>query len=147
MDRVFAIHIGSQGFKSQWGTGLNDFCCPIDQDIRTQCALSWKIVVPEWRSVTAVSHTERRQWRPPYQTGKTVHVHANTLPHYQHDEDGCRALGMSGRGTIPLSHSGNVIIRIGLHTHIFSVKQWTTSPKSYFQINVPAFIKAPHFFL
>ena len=22
--------------------------------------------------------TERRRWRPPYQTGKTVHVHANT---------------------------------------------------------------------
>ena len=24
------------------------------------------------------SVTERRRWRPPYQTGKTVHVHANT---------------------------------------------------------------------
>ena len=25
------------------------------------------------------SVTERRLWRPPYQTGKTVHVHAKTL--------------------------------------------------------------------
>ena len=27
------------------------------------------------------SVTERRRWRPPYQTGKTVHVHAK---HYKH---------------------------------------------------------------
>ena len=33
----------------------NDFSDPLDQDIRTQCALSWKIVVSEWRSVIAVS--------------------------------------------------------------------------------------------
>ena len=25
------------------------------------------------------SVTERRRWRPPYQTSKTVHMHANTL--------------------------------------------------------------------
>ena len=31
------------------------------------------------------SVTERRRWRPPYQTGKTVHVHAK---HYKHNEDG-----------------------------------------------------------
>ena len=33
----------------------NDFSDPVDQDIRTQCALSWKIVVSEWRSVIVVS--------------------------------------------------------------------------------------------
>ena len=37
------------------GTCPNDFSDPIDQDIRTQGALSWKIVVSEWRSVNAVS--------------------------------------------------------------------------------------------
>ena len=140
MDRVFAIHIGSQGFESQWGTGLNDFCCPIDQDIRTQCALSWKIVVPEWGLVTAVSHTERRRWRPPYQTGKTLHVHANTLPHYHHDEDGCRALGVSGRGSI-ITHTrsfcetmDNVPQELFSNKcpSLFSLKQWTKSPKSCF---------------
>ena len=30
------------------------------------------------------SVTERPRWRPPYQTGKTVHVHAK---HYKHNED------------------------------------------------------------
>ena len=32
------------------------------------------------------SVTERRRWRPPYQTGKTVHV---LTKHYKHNEDGC----------------------------------------------------------
>ena len=50
---------------------------------------------------------------PPYQTGKTVHVHAK---HYKH-EDGRTAPGVCGNGSVPLSHSGNVVIRIGIHTH------------------------------
>ena len=61
------------------------------------------------------SVTERRRWRPPYQTGKTVHVHAK---HYIHDEDGRTAPGVCGNGSVPLSHSGNVVTRIGIHTHI-----------------------------
>ena len=61
------------------------------------------------------SVTERRRWRPPYQTGKTVHVHAK---HYIHDEDGRTAPGVCGNGSVPLSHSGNVVRRIGIHTHI-----------------------------
>ena len=60
------------------------------------------------------SVTERRRWRPPYQTGKTVHVHAK---HYKHDEDGRTAPGVCGNGSVPLSHSGNVVTRIGTHTH------------------------------
>ena len=64
------------------------------------------------------SVTERRQWRLPYQTGKTVHVHANTL----HTYDGCTWLGVHGHGSVPLSLSGNVVTRIGLHTHtVYSV--------------------------
>ena len=51
--------------------------------------------------------------RPPYQTGKTVHVHAK---HYKH-EDGRTAPGVFGNGSVPLSHSGNVGSRIGIHTH------------------------------
>ena len=53
---------------------------PIDQDIRTQCALSRKKVDIRV-AVGDCSVTERRRWRPPYQTGKTVHVHAK---HYTH---------------------------------------------------------------
>ena len=67
------------------------------------------------------SVTERRRWRPPYQTGKTVHVHAK---HY--NEDGRTAPGVCGNGSVPLSHSGNVVTRIGTHTHEASsvTKYW-----------------------
>ena len=59
------------------------------------------------------SVTERRRWLPPFQTGKTVHVHAK---HYKHNEDGCTAPGVCGNGSVPLSHSGKVVMRIGIHT-------------------------------
>ena len=44
-----------EGLTPTGGTCPNDFSDPIDQNIRTQWALSWKIVVSEWRSVIAVS--------------------------------------------------------------------------------------------
>ena len=66
-------------------------------------------------AVGGCSVTERRRWRPPYQTGKTVHVHAK---HYKHNEDGGTAPGLCGSGSVPLSHSGNVVRRTGIHTHI-----------------------------
>ena len=47
--------------------------------------------------------------------GKTVHVHAK---HYKHNKDGRTAPGVCGNGSVPLSHSGNVVTRIGIHTHI-----------------------------
>ena len=58
--------------------------------------------------------TERRRWRLPYQTGKTVHVHAK---HYKHNEDGGTKPGVCGNVSVPLSHPGNVVTRIGIHTH------------------------------
>ena len=64
--------------------------------------------------------TERRRWRPPYQTGKTVHVHAK---HDKHNEDGRTAPGVCGNGSVPLSHSGNVVTSWNTHTF--------TSIKSY----------------
>ena len=60
------------------------------------------------------SVTERRRWRPPYQTGKTVHVDTK---HYKHNEDGRTAPGVCSNGSVPLSHSRNVVTRIGIHTH------------------------------
>ena len=65
-------------------------------------------------AVDDCSVTERQRWRPPYLTGKTVHVHAK---HYKHNEDGRTAPGVCGNGFVPLSHSGNVVTRIGIHTH------------------------------
>ena len=58
------------------------------------------------------SVTERRRWRPSYQTGKTVHVHAKRYKH----KDGRTARGVCGNGSVSLSHSGNVVTRIGIHT-------------------------------
>ena len=61
------------------------------------------------------SVTERGRWRPPYQTGKTVHVHAK---HYKHNEDGRTAPDVCGNDSVPLIHSGNVVTRIGIHTYL-----------------------------
>ena len=44
---------------------------------------------------------------------KTVHVHTK---HYKHNEDGRTAPGVCGNGSVPLSHSGNVVTRIRIHT-------------------------------
>ena len=37
--------------------------------------------------------------------------------HYKHNEDGHTAPGVCGNGSVPLSHSENVVMRIGIHTH------------------------------
>ena len=47
-------------------------------------------------------------------TGKTVYVHAK---HYKHNEDGRKAPDVCGNGSVPLSRSGNLVTRIGTHTH------------------------------
>ena len=39
--------------------------------------------------------------------------------HYKHNEDGRTAPGVCGNGSVPLSHSGNVVTIIGIHTGIF----------------------------
>ena len=36
--------------------------------------------------------------------------------HYKHNQDGRTAPGVCGNGSVPLSHSGNVVTRIGIHT-------------------------------
>ena len=54
-------------------------------------------------AVGECSVTERRRWRSPYQTDKT---------HYKHNEDGRTAPDVRGHGSVPLSHLGNVVMRI-----------------------------------
>ena len=44
------------------------------------------------------------------ETGKSVRVHAE---HYRHNEDGRTVPHVCGNGSVPLSHSGNVVTRIG----------------------------------
>ena len=66
-------------------------------------------MVSEWRSVIAVSLNVGGGVRL-IETGKSVPVHAE---HYKHNEDGRTAPDVCGKGSVPLSHSGNVVTRIG----------------------------------
>ena len=78
VDRVFAVHAGSRGFDYHRLHMSERFFRPNGPGYPHQ-------VCSELESsgirvaVGDCSVTERRRWRPPYQTGKTVHVHANTL--------------------------------------------------------------------
>ena len=55
--------------------------------------------------------------------------------HYKHNEDGHTAPGVRGHGSLPLSHSGNVVTKIGLHTYISDntplMEEETNSNKTY----------------
>ena len=111
MDRVLALHAGSRGFDSLRGhmserffqSNRPGYPHPVSSELENSGI----------RVAGDCSVTERRRWRPPYQTGKTVHVHTK---HYKHNEDGRTAPGVCGNGSVPLSHSGNVVTRIGIHT-------------------------------
>ena len=113
VDRVLALHAGSRGFDSHQGhmserffrSNRPGYPHPVSSELENS---GIRVAVGD------CSVTERRRWRPPYQTGKTVHVHAK---HYKHNEDGRTAPGVCGNGSVPLSHSGNVVTRIGIHTH------------------------------
>ena len=112
VDRVFAVHAGIRGFDSHWRhMSERFFFDQIDQNICTQCALSWKILVSEWRSVIAVSLNVGGGVR----FIKPAKLDMCTQTHYKHD--GRTAPGVRGHGFVPLSHSGHVLTRIGLHAH------------------------------
>ena len=113
MDRVLALHLGSRGFDSHrrhmserfFRSNRPGYPHPMSSELENS---GIRVAVGD------CSITERRRWRPPYQTGKTVHVHAK---HYKHNGDGRTAPGVCGNGSVPLSHSGNVVTKIGIHTH------------------------------
>ena len=113
MDRVLALQAGSRGFDSYLGHMSERFFFrsnrpgyphPVSSDLENS---GIRVAVGD------CSITERR-CRPPYQTGKPVHVHAK---HYKHYEDGRTAPGVCGNGSVPLIHSGNVVTSTGIHTH------------------------------
>ena len=122
MDRVLALHAGSRGFDSHRGhmserffrSNRPGYPHPVSSELENS---GIRVVVGD------CNVTERRRWRPPYQTGKTIHVHAK---HYIHDEDGRTAPGVCGNGSVLLSHSGNVVTGIGIHTHT-RLKQFSHS--------------------
>ena len=113
VERVLALHAGSQGFDSHRGhmskrffrSNRPGYPHPVSSELENS---GIRVAVGD------CSVTDRWRWRPPYQAGKTVHVHAK---HYKHSEDGRTAPGVCGNGSVPLSHSGNVVTRIGIHTH------------------------------
>ena len=113
MDRVLALHAGSRGFDSHGGhmserffrSNRPGYPHPVSSELENS---GIRVAVGD------CSVTERRRWRPPYQTGKTVHVHAK---HYKQNEDRRTAPGVCCNGSVPLSHSGNIVTRIGIHTH------------------------------
>ena len=112
MDRVLALHTGSRGFDSYRGhmserffrSNRPGYPHPVSSELENS---GIRVAVGD------CSVTYCRRWRPPYQTGKTMHVHAK---HYKHNKDGRTAPGVCGNGSVPLSHSGNVVTRIRIHT-------------------------------
>ena len=84
VDKVLALHAGSRGFDSHRGhmserffrSNRPGYPHPVSSELENS-----GIRV----AIGVCSVTERRRWRPPYQTGKTVHVHAKQ---YTHNKDG-----------------------------------------------------------
>ena len=102
MDKVLALHAGSRGLDSHRGHMSKQFFRsnrpgyphPVSSELENS---GIRVAVGD------CSVTERRRWRPPYQTGKTVHVHAK---HYKHNKDGRMAPGVCGNRTAePLGES------------------------------------------
>ena len=115
MDRVLALHAGSRGYNSHRGhmserffrSNRPGYSHPVSSELENS---GIRVAVGD------CSVTERRRWRPPYQTGKTVHVHAK---HYKQYEDGRTAPGVCGNGSVPLSHSGTSLRELD-YTHSVS---------------------------
>ena len=118
MDRVLALHAGSRGFDYDLGhmserffrSNRPGYPHPVSSELENS---GFRVAVGD------CSVTERRRWRPIYQTAKTVQEQAK---HYIHNENGHTAPGLCGNGSVPLSHSGNVVSRIEIHTHTCSRK-------------------------
>ena len=115
MDRVLTLHAGSRGFGFHRGhmsvqffrSSKPGYLHPVSSELENS---GIRVAVGD------CSVTERRWWRPPYQTSKTVHVHAK---HYKHNEDRRTRPGVCGNVSVLLSHLGNVVTRIGIHTQNF----------------------------
>ena len=101
VDKLLALHGGGRGFDFHRGHMFERFFRfnrpgyphPVSPELENS---GIRVAVGD------CSVTERRGWRPPSQTGKTVRVHAK---HYKHNEDGRTAPGVCGYGSVPLSHS------------------------------------------
>ena len=92
------LHAGSRGFDSHRGhmserffrSNRPGYPHPVSSELENS---GIRVAVGD------CSVTKRRRWGPPYQTGKTVHVHAK---HYKHNVDGRTAPGVYDNGSVPL---------------------------------------------
>ena len=117
MDRVLALHAGSQGLDSHQGhmseqvfqSNRPGYPNPVSSELENSGV---RVAVGD------CSVYECRRRRPPYQAGKTVHVHPK---HYKNNQNGYMAPGVCGNGSVPLSCSVNVVTRTGIHTQQFTV--------------------------
>ena len=79
VDRVLALHAGSRGFDSHFfRSSRPGYLHPVSSELESS---GIRVAVGD------CSVTERRWWRPPYQTCKTMHVHAK---HYKHTRTDAR---------------------------------------------------------
>ena len=113
MDRVLALHAGSRGFDSHRGHKSERFLRSNRLGYPHPVSSELEIVVSEWRSVIAVSLNVGGGVR----LIKPAKQYKCMQKHYKHNADGRTAPGVCGNGSIRLSHSGNVVTRIGIHTH------------------------------
>ena len=95
VDRVLALHSGSRGFDSH-RLNMSERFFRSNRPGYPHPVCSGLEISGIRVAVGDCSVTERQRWRPPYQTGKTVHVHTK---HYKHNEDGRTAPGVCGNGS------------------------------------------------
>ena len=112
VDRVLALHAGSRGFDSHRGhmserffrSNRPGYPHPVSSELENS---GIRVAVGD------CSVTERQRWRPPYQTGKTVHMHAKTLQTQRGRTHGARYVGQWFRTAEPL---GERRYENGIHT-------------------------------
>ena len=70
---------------------------------------------------------------------KSAKLYLCTQKHYKHNADGRTAPGVCGNCSVPLSHSGNVITRIGIHTQVGAGGVIWTFSLEYLLNSLPSF--------
>ena len=105
-DNVFAVHAVNRAFGSQrrhmserfFRSKRPGYPHPVCSELEKS---GIRVAVGD------CSVTECRRWRPPYQTGKTVHVHANTLQTWRGRTHGAGCAWPWFRTAEPFGERGN----------------------------------------
>ena len=130
VDRVLALHAGSRGFDSHRGhmserffrSNRPGYPHPVSPELEKwwyQSGGRW--LQSHWTSAVASALSNRQNCACARKTLQTQRGRTHGAG------SGC------GNGSVPLSHSGNVVTRIGIHTHTHtwcdnSEPDWTDAP-------------------